>query len=337
MSRKKNETFAQLIVGVFMIAVIAFLGYFTIAVSGVDLLAGRERVTMSIAFDQVGGLKDHDSVFYRGTKVGTVERVSVTPTNLIVKVIVDNGVVMRRSYRIEVCHLSMLGGNYLRLEEGLGEPVSLTETLFRGESPSDWMRDVSLVAKSMKDFMNRPELKNIVSNVAVVSQKARDISEKTDAIVTRINNGEGMVGKLVSKDAKLYDELEKAVANVEDITGRIRRGEGLVGRVLAKDDHLYDDVRESVASFRKACDSLNMGDTKADVKALIADCNRVAGNLNAVAERLRNGEGTLGRLTTDGRMYVEIEGLIRDCRQIIDNYRDTTPISTFSSLAAGAL
>lgn len=36
-------------------------------------------------------------------------------------------------------------------------------------------------------------------------------------------------------------------------------------------------------------------------------------------------------------MYDEIDGIIRDARQVLDNYRDTTPISTFSSLATGAL
>ncbi|MBQ6329998.1 MAG: hypothetical protein IJI35_13350, partial [Kiritimatiellae bacterium] len=59
-------------------------------------------------------------------------------------------------------------------------------------------------------------------------------------------------------------------------------------------------------------------------------------NLNVVAKRLRDGEGTLGRLTADDTLYKEVDGLVRDIRQVIDNYRDTTPISTFTSLATGA-
>ena len=35
--------------------------------------------------------------------------------------------------------------------------------------------------------------------------------------------------------------------------------------------------------------------------------------------------------------YRVIKGLVQDVRQTVDNYRDTTPISTFSSLATGAL
>ena len=372
MSRKKNEAFAQLVVGVFMIAVIALLGYFTIVVSGVDILAGRAKTRLTVAFDQVGGLKDHDSVMYRGTKVGTVERVDVTPSNLVVRAVVDANVILRGGYRVTVCNLSVLGGNYLLLEEGAGEPVDLAGAVLRGEPPTDWMQDVKKIASTMNDLMNRREMREIVSNVAAVAAKARQIADKTDALVSRIEGGEGMVGKLMSADTKLYNDLEASVANVNDITDRVRRGEGFVGRLLAKDDRLYadmeetvsnansivarvsrgegfagrllagddklyDDLRESVAAFRATCDSLNLGDAKRDARELVANGNRLMENLNAVAERLKNGEGTIGKLANEPGMYNEVEGLIKDCRQIIDNYRDTTPIATFSSLISGAL
>jgi hypothetical protein len=36
-------------------------------------------------------------------------------------------------------------------------------------------------------------------------------------------------------------------------------------------------------------------------------------------------------------MYDEVQGAIKDVRQVLDNYRDTTPISTFGSLIMGGL
>ena len=178
MSRKKNETFPQVVVGLFMIVVIALLGYFTIIVSGVDILSGNSRTKMRIVFDQVGGLKDHDNVMYRGTKVGTVERVAVTPTNLIVTADIDENVVMRKGYRATVCNVSMLGGNYLHLEEGDGEPLDIGATLFRGETPTDWMQDVKKIASTMNDLVNSAEMREIVSNVTAVAARAREILER---------------------------------------------------------------------------------------------------------------------------------------------------------------
>ena len=55
--------------------------------------------------------------------------------------------------------------------------------------------------------------------------------------------------------------------------------------------------------------------------------------------RFDNGalaEAGFDNVRIDGALYKEVDGLVRDIRQVIDNYRDTTPISTFTSLATGA-
>ena len=58
---------------------------------------------------------------------------------------------------------------------------------------------------------------------------------------------------------------------------------------------------------------------------------------NLVAKKLKSGEGTLGKLINDSSLYDEVDGLSKDLRQVLDNYRDTTPITTFGSLVTGAL
>ena len=96
------------------------------------------------------------------------------------------------------------------------------------------------------------------------------------------------------------------------------------------DDKLYRDLEAAVESFRATCRSF-------DGKATIESANRLLENLNTVALNLKDGKGTLGRLLSDESMYNEVNGLIKDVRQVLDNYRDTTPITTFTSLATGAL
>ena len=336
--RRKNNAFSQAIVGIFMLTVLLLLGYFTIVISGVDLIRGKEKVRMQIAFDQVGGLKDHDNVMYRGTKVGTVERVTVTPSNLVVTAFVDGGVVLRSGYCARVCSLSMLGGTYLQLEEGTGEPVVLGKSALRGETPNDWMNDISLIARNLKALSDRIEQSGIVTNVEAATASMRTISE-------RVERGEGLLGKLTSKDDALYEDIRKTAANAREISAQLNR------------QKLYDDLQAAIADFRKTCggietasvdfrrtcgnvDRVSEGFAKAaegvDLKAPVAKATALMDNLNAVAERLKSGEGTLGRLSADDRLYREIDGLVRDVRQMIDNYRDTTPISTFTSLAVGA-
>lgn len=330
MSKKTNQLFTEAIVGVFMIAVILMLAYFTIVISGVDVIRGDSKVEVSIVFDQVGGLKDHDSVMYRGTKVGVIEYVEVTASNLVVHANVDRNVVLRDGYGVTVRNLSMLGGNYLHLEEGRGEILPLETTVFRGETPTDWMQDMKSVAQNMRKFTEMSELKGIVTNVEETVRKLR-------LIANRVESGEGTIGRLLSKDDSVYTELKTTVTEAKAAFAETREAFANMKSITGKLDgsSAVEDLKAGIAAFRKAAEGfdpkgLDMSDLKSKAGALLE-------NLNDLAMRLKNGEGTLGKLANDPELYNQVEALTKDVRQVLDNYRDTTPIATFSSLATGAL
>lgn len=365
MSAKRKDGFSEAIVGVFMLAVLALLVYFTIIISGVDVIHGKTKVYAAVTFTDVGGLKDKDNVMYRGTKVGVVDRIELSPDALKVIVEIDKGVVMREGYRISVCDLSMLGGHYLLMEEGEGAELDLVTTEFRGETPVDFGRTISHAAKKIDEIFSSGKLTNIVDRVEVASANLAAMTEdiragkgtvgrllsedeplysdirstvsdaKTTmtnlaAVTTNLREGRGTVGKLLSEDETVYNDLRKTLDGAAAVAEKLKGGEGLAGRLLAKDDPLAKEFEDALNAFRRASESF-------DARTTLASAEKLMDNLNAVAERLRNGEGTLGRLMADDGLYKEVDGLARDVRQVIDNFRDTTPISTFGSLIMGGL
>ncbi len=365
MSSRKKDPFSEAIVGLFMLAVLGLLVYFTIIISGVDVLQGRRKVVARVEFSDVGGLKDHDNVMYRGTKVGAVDKIDLSPSNLVVAIEIDRDVVLRESCRIAVCNLSMLGGNYLLLEEGEGDVLPLDTTLFKGEKPTDWMQDVSNIAKNLNDITSGGELKAIVTNIQAASEKvlgvvsrvergegtigkllssddavyrdiaatvgdAKAVASNANVIVDRVARGEGTIGKLLSADDTVYRDLQKTLSAAGDIAERIRNGEGVAGRLVAKDDPLGAEIDSAVAAFRKACESF-------DAREVMAGASKLLDSLNATAARIEKGEGTIGKLINESELYDEINALAKDVRQVMDNFRDTTPISTFGSLIMGGL
>ena len=390
MSKKNSDVFSEVIVGIFMVAVIALLGYFTIIISGVDVMFGRKRATATIAFKDVGGLKERDNVVYRGMKVGTVDRIILGQSNILVEASVDDDVVLRKSCRVSVSALSLLGGNYLLLEEGTGEPQPLTTTVFHGEPPVDWMRDLGTIARNLSDLTSDGNVRSIVTNFEATAANL-------NTIVSRVERGEGTVGKLLSSDDTVYNDISNAVAsaktaaadisaiasrvergdgtlgkllstndvihadlrdalasaraaldavkaaatNINAIAARLERGEGTMGKLLSSDDAVYADLKASLANIRKVTDDLKAGEGLAGRlvydKKLGADASELLDNLNGVSSRLAKGSGTIGKLMTDQELYNELNALIKDVRQIVDNYRDTTPVSTFGSLIMGGL
>lgn len=343
--KKRNDTFSHAVVGLFMVALVALLAYFTIVVSGVDLLSGRNHRRISISFTNVGGLKEHDNVMFRGTKVGTVETIDVSPSNLVVTAAIDDRVKLRSGCRASVCSLSLLGGSYLMLEEGDGVPLAGEGVTLVGEEPSDWMSDVARIAKNIRELTEKLEIEGIVTNLEAASESVKNV-------LAKIENGDGLVGKLISSDDNIYDDIKESMSNIRSVTGMLNRTnlyENLettianareISEKLNRQE-LFNELDGAIADFRKMCGSIDAAAGrfdlgKLDFKETTDKANDLLDNLNEVALRLKRGEGTLGKLSADDTLYKEIEGLVRDVRQTIDNYRDTTPISTFSSLATGA-
>lgn len=393
MGSKRRDSFSEAVVGLFMLAVLALLVYFTIVISGVDVLQGREKVDATVMFADVGGLKDRDTVMYRGMKVGTVERIDIENDMIKVVAEIDRDVVLRDTYRIAVCNLSMLGGNYLLLEEGAGEVLPLETTVFKGEKPTDWMQDVSSIAKNVNEIVSGGELKSIVTNLEAASVSIKNVAGRIErgegtlgklmssddtvyqdvksvvsnlrSATDRIENGEGTIGKLLSSDDTVYSDLKTVMTNLAAVTttvregkgtlgkllseddtvyrdlqstlssaaevaGRLKDGEGFLGRLLAKDDPIYGEIDAAVKAFRAASESF-------DAKEAMEGANRLLASLNAVASKIEKGDGTIGKLVNETALYDEIKGLTKDVRQVLDNFRDTTPISTFGSLIMGGL
>ena len=315
MSKKRSDVFAETIVGIFMAAVLALLVYFTIVISGVDILVGHTKVPMKVEFTDVGGLKDRDSVMYRGMKVGVIDHIDLSKTNVVMTVRVTSDVVLREGYRISVASLSLLGGNYLLLEEGAGKPLPLETTLFRGEPPTDWMRDIGRIASSVGDLMSDGGLKSIVTNIEAVAAKL-------NVVVTRVERGEGTVGKLLSSDETVYNDLKDTISSAKAVAGRLERGEGTVGKFLSSDETVYNDIKDTVAAGAIVPDTVVFGGGwqigKIDSGysefgqewSTPRDYYAANGNLREVTERLKDGKGLLGRLTQDEKLSADASAMI---------------------------
>ncbi len=106
-------------------------------------------------------------------------------------------------------------------------------------------------------------------------------------------------------DGQLYADAQEVAANLKDISARLNRGEGTLGRLLAADDQVYEDLAATIASFRK------------------------------MSESIGKGEGTIGKLVADEELYQEFKALVREVRATVDDIRETSPVTTFSSIFFG--
>ena len=338
--------------GLFVAVLFIALGIFTIVISGSTLFNSR-LFPITVVMPDAMGLNHSDPVISRGTQVGRVKSVHFEPDGVHVDAMLDAPVVFREGYSVYVESTSILGGRRLVIEEGPADAPPVKDLLHLvGSRPSDLMSAATEIVTQVSSgegtlgriIYDDAMASNLVETIANLRAVAVDISNFT----ARVTSGEGTLGRLTYDDTLASNfvaavaDLRSASADISNFTARVTSGEGTLGR-LVYDDDLSDNFTNIVASIRVIADRLENGegtlgklldpeDTQAwdDLKDSIA-------NLKAISDRLENGEGTLGKLlSSDTEVYDNLNGVLKDGREVIDDMREASPVSTFSSVILGA-
>ena len=112
----------------------------------------------------------------------------------------------------------------------------------------------------------------------------------------------------------LNKNQEELFGNMNSIVSKIDKGEGLVGMLLT-DTNLSKDIKAAVAALTRITTKLSDSDAVTDLVETID-------NLNVITAKLRNGEGTIGRLLTEEELYENVNNAFADLSAVAKKIRD---------------
>lgn len=368
MANRSKGYIQEVLTGIFVLAVILLLGYFTIVISGHNFLQTTKDIEYSVTFENVGALKIQDPVFVRGLKVGSVQKMVLRSDGVVVTFRMNPDVQLREDYTITVAQTSLLGGTCLDLQPGVSEGVVNNEEMLTGKDPGNLVADLNALVNDLRDSFEPTDLHETIANARVVSQELAVLTQ-------RINRGEGLVGellapqsqmaddvratvanlrlasnqlnttdnlvgKLLHEEGTIYDDLSQTIKNTRTITDNLCEGKGALGGLLSEDEAISQDLEATLANIRQFTEKLKsedsmIGQLVAKDSALMEDLGVTASNLRAITTNVAEGKGTIGKLVYDDAIAVETEAVIKDVRQIIDNLRDTAPVTSFTSIFFG--
>ena len=258
----------------------------------------RQTFEIEIVFDKVMGLRNGDSIVVRGMPVGKVADLRLADDGVHVIGSLDSEVKVHAGYKMTIVQTSVLGGRQLNIDGGPGDGVPLDpETSFLGTTPHDLIADAGEVMSSLRTSLVDGRA---IDKISLAADNLYQISE-------RLNTGQGTLGKLLSEDDTVYKDVAASVASLRKLTERLESGQGTLGHLMTDDDALYNDMSATVASLR------------------------------VIAKRLEDGEGLLGKMMTDDQLYNQLSGIISEAMEVLDDYRETSPVVTFTSIFFGAL
>ncbi|MFQ5667616.1 MAG: MlaD family protein [Candidatus Binatia bacterium] len=271
-----------------------------------------------VQYRNVQGLRTGDQVQVAGVKLGSVERITLQPDGVRVKLRLDKGAVVRRDSIARLDYQALSGTRFIAIS--LGSPSAQTlqdgDTVEGDVPPSitqmvDELQGVARSVESLADSLNENQ-DRLLNNVNAMLEQNRTalhhILDNFDSITAKLDRGDGTLAKLLN-DPSLYERADALMADLQKVSGRLARGEGDLGRLVNSDGALYDEVRETVASL-----------------------NVTASNFEEISNRVRNGEGTLGRIVTDDALYQEAQDAVRGLDRATAGIEDVSPISVLGTL-----
>ncbi len=330
-----REMTMELIVGTFMFMMLLALGYFTIVLGRASLF--EKKFPLEVEFNDVMGLRKDDNVVLRGMTVGKIKSLRLSDGKVRVLALLDSPVRLREDYRITIVTTSILGGRYLEVKEGSASArVLARDVMPQGQPPFDLMMEAAATVRDIRHSLNEG---GILTNLEATIASVREVSAK-------ISRGEGTLGKLVHDDG-VYNEFQavgkdvrEVVAKLQSTLDKVQSGEGTLGKLIA-DDSVYTNIQAVAVNLREISDRLSQGQgtlgrllSKDD--QLYRDVADTATSLKNLAAKVERGEGLLGKLATDETLYNDVKGAVGEIRAAVEDFRETSPVVSFTQLLFGA-
>jgi phospholipid/cholesterol/gamma-HCH transport system substrate-binding protein len=277
-----------------------------------------------VKFPAVGGLRQGNVVRISGLEVGQVKAMFLTPDGVLARLrlqMPEERVDIHQGYRIRIKAFSPLGGKYVDLDRGnlaapkLERPGFEPEKPLRGEIESELISE----AADMVQELRKP-----------LVEAAQNIAEATK----KLNTHEGTLGKFIN-DPAVYDnirlasaELAETAAKINVVVGRIEGAEGSLGKLI-KDPALYDNATSTLAKLDEMLGSLReqgrtVGTTGASPVARLlydkemgADLSGAIAEVRLLLQRANAGEGTLGKVLRDDRLYEAAVAALEEARDAV--------------------
>jgi phospholipid/cholesterol/gamma-HCH transport system substrate-binding protein len=294
MAQRKQLSWTELRVGIFVLAALVILAVAIFYVTGTRIFGPKYRLTTYLP--EVENLQVGAPVVLDGIQIGNVQGFALNPHpadkmhNIALMMRVDKRYQdqIRTDSQASLETQGLLGDRFVSISRGLtGTVIPQNGVVPGGEVP---------------------EIKDVVERGMDVVQNLGVLSEQVSEIVTKVNKGEGTLGKFMN-DPSFYNHLNSSATKFDTMMTSIEQGNGTIGKMYASDE-IYNKANSAIGHIDNVVAAVQ--EQKGTLGKLIYD-PEVAENVKGIAEKgnamlsdVREGKGTLGKLATDETLYTNL-------------------------------
>ena len=236
---------AETKLGIFTVLGLILFGFSLYFLGGLSV---TRTYDIRIKFNDVSGLPVKAPVKLAGVEVGKVKKIKIEGEDVVVVAEIQDGVAIREGAQFSVVMTGIIGSKYLKVVQGLpGAPLIKPDTYVTGvdDIPMDVMitQTMGSIKECVDSVNNRGQLgeelnqtlaqmRQLSANLnqmisalrPYITDSVRNLdtaSEKLAALLTSIDNGEGVLGGLV-KDPNMKTEVQQTVADLRTTMAEVK-------------------------------------------------------------------------------------------------------------------
>ena len=340
MAQRRQLTWTELRVGLFVLVALFVLGAGIFYVTGPGFLGPKYR--LRTYFPEVAGVSNGAPVRLDGVDVGNVESIRLVPRSQGKSPEKSRNieVVMKLDKRFQDDILTdstatlvtegLLGNRYVNIARGFtGLPLKENQEVAGAaeKSLSDVMASMQGLTVDIHGLVTSiQEGKGTIGKLMTDDEAYKRLNSllaHSDQMVTGIQKGQGTIGKLVASD-ELYGKLNLTIDNVNGVVTDVRSQKGTIGKLLY-DPSLYDEAKQALANGNAMISDVRAG--KGSLGKLATDdelynkMKDTSANLASATAKLNDNTTTAGKLFSDPKLYDNLTGLTGDMRLLIGDFR----------------
>ncbi len=253
--------------------------------------------TFKVVYSKVDGLASSNPVTLNGYTIGKVQKINFNPNNtkeLIVDIVIENDVQFSKSSKAELYETGLIGGKAIAIIPDYDNNIMANS--------GDYL--VGTVKPGLTDLVNQ-----IMPQIQL---QLEEVMQNAKVVLSNINT--------------LFDEETK-----ESLKSSIDQFSSLTNSLSETSENINNLIKDNSTSIASTVDNLNKTSIKMnDISTSISEVNlnliltnldSTVSNLNNLTNQMSKGEGTMGRLIYDAKLFENLDNATKNLEVLIEDIK----------------
>lgn len=322
---RKNE----IITGVFVLLSVALIVAASLWLSE-SRWRGEYR-SLEASFANVGQLREGNRVSLRGVEVGSVRSIEFAEEGVRVTLRIREEAPLPPNPVVVLRPLSLFGGWGAAIVSGAERPAAaaaaedLPAGVVPGVTSSDFAQlsdHTGEIAANLQSITDRLEIAFNEQTAANVADAVENFETASEELAVLMVQQRESFGGFAADMAEAGTTLRSAAADLDSTMNRLESA--TAGGELSS---IFRNADEAAASLRRVSERL--GTTTGEMSRTLTRADSAFTEAEILLQRLNQGEGSLGRLTTDPVLYEDFQATLTELNALLDDLR-RNPAKYFS-------